>query len=183
MRTFTKTITVYSIDELKDQALEQALKNVSERRHQQFVDFDASEFIKSADAFAKRFGFEIKNYSVGFFYQNSYMHVEPSSYFEKSNQERNQLVAELNRSILDETNGACSLTGVHTDCYFFDFFKKAGDTSYNRLHKDVVAAIQYALRHFVSDTEKDILDNESTKQFIKDFEMEFLPDGSIYYED
>lgn len=183
MRTITKTFHVHTIDELKGDALKQALEHVSNRRHQDFVDFAANEFIKSVHVFAKRFGFRLTEYSVGFFDPDTHIHLENVSYFDYSNDERNRLVKELNDSIISETNGACSLTGVYTDALIFDYFKDKGGTTYNDLHKDVVLACKDALKRFVSTTQDDILDENASIQFAKDFEMEFLPTGAIYYED
>lgn len=181
MREITHIFNVYNIDELKEDALVKAISVVSDRRHEDMIEFDADSFVKSAKAFAERFRFTIQDYSIGFFERNTYLKVDDADYMNLSNEEKNRLVKELNATYLEETDGKCSLTGTYTDCLFFDYFKERGGTSYNTLHKDLRQAFTYALKNFVDDAENTLLDSEYTKTYANETEMEFLESGALYH--
>lgn len=181
MREITHIFNVYTIDELKEDALLKAISVVNDRRHEDMIEFNVDSFIKSAEAFAKRFSFQIVDYSIGFFSQSTYITVYSTDYMHLSNEEKNRLVKELNATYLEETHGKCSLTGTYTDCLFFDYFKDRGGTSYNTLHKDLRQAFTYALKNFVKDSESTLLDLEYTKTYANESEMEFLESGALYH--
>lgn len=177
MRQITKTL--YTIDELPEPAKRQAFSAVSERYAEDFVDFYSVEFLDSAKAFAERFGMEVTDWSLDL-YGPSHVTVSPGGYFHLSNGERNALVTGLNESYLDESHGTCSLTGVYTDCFFFDYFVKNGKTSYNTLHKDVLAAVEFAVNAWMHDERTNVSDKEVLTGLANTREIEFYEDGTVY---
>lgn len=181
MRTITTTTNVFEITGLTGSALEKAINQIQERRTDDAVELYTEEFLKSARNFAEKFGFTITNWSVGFFDYNNFLTVNSDQYFELTNEDKNDLVKLMNDTYKEESDGECSLTGVYTDCYFFDYFKEKKGTSYNTFHKDIPAAMQAALKQFVSDQEQDLTNDEYAKQYANDMEMEFLQDGSIFH--
>ena len=181
MRTITTTTDVFEITELTGSALENAINYIQEQRTDDAVELYTKEFLKSAKAFAKKFGFSITDWSIGFFHYNNFLTVDSDQYFELTNEDKNGLVKLVNDTYKEETDGKCSLTGVYTDCYFFDYFKEKKGTSYNTFHKDIPAAMQAALKAFVSDQENDLTDDKYAQQYANDMEIEFLQDGSIFH--
>lgn len=181
MRTITTTTNVFEITELKGSALENAINKIQTRQTENAVEHNTEEFMESARNFAEKFGFTITNWSVGFFDYNNFLTVDSDQYFELTNEDKNDLVKLMNETYKEETDGQCSLTGVYTDCYFFDYFKEKKGTSYNTFHKDIPAAMQAALKQFVSDQEQDLTNDEYAKQYANDMEMEFYEDGSIFH--
>ncbi len=181
MRTITTNTNVFEIAELTGSALEKAVNQIQERRTEDAVEHNIEEFLQSAKKFAGKFGFEITDWSIGFFDYGNSLTVDKDQYFELTNDDKNRLVKLMNDTYKDETDGECSLTGVYTDCYFFDYFKEKKGTSYNTFHKDVPAAIEAALKAFVSDQENDLTDDKYAQQYANDMEMEFLQDGSIFH--
>lgn len=181
MRTITTTTNVFEIAELTGSSLQNAIDQIQARRTENAAEHTTEEFMESAKLFAEKFGFKISNWSVGFFDYNNFLTVDTDDYSNLTNEDKNDLVKLMNDTYKEETDGQCSLTGVYTDCYFFDYFKEKRGTSYNTFHKDVPAAMKAALKAFVSDQEQDLTDNEYAQQYANDMEMEFLQDGSIFH--
>lgn len=181
MRAITTTTNVFEITELKGSALENALNQIQTRRTESAMELYTEDFLTSAKTFAYKFGFEISNWSIGFFDGDNSLLVDSDKYFELTNNEKNKLVKLMNDTYKEEADGKCSLTGVYTDCYFFDYFKEKKGTSYNTFHKDVYSAINAALKQFVSDQEQDLTNDKYTQQYASDMEMEFYEDGSIFH--
>lgn len=179
MRTIEKVFNVYTIDELTETAKEKALETMSEWYADDFANHYSEEFLKSAEAFAAKFNMKVTDWSIGL-YDRNYITVDTQGYFELTNEERNALVKELNESFESESDGVCSLTGVYTDCYFFDYFTANGKTSYNSIHKDIVEAVDFALRVFVSQEEENSRNEETLKELANRNEREFYENGTVY---
>ena len=179
MRKIEKVFNVYAINELTETAKEKAFETMWEWYADDFVNHYSEEFLKSAQAFVEKFNMKVTGWSIGL-YDRNYIRVKTDDYFNLTNEERNALVKELNESFESESDGVCSLTGVYTDCYFFDYFTANGKTSYNSIHKDIVEAVDYALRVFVSQEEENSRNEDVLKELAEGRELEFYENGTVY---
>lgn len=173
------TVTVFDLEDLTHSAREQAIRNVQSERAKHASNYLIPEFVDSAKAFAKMYGFRVHDYEIGLF-DHSYIVTVANGYETYTNEDKNMMVDKMNAKYKEEADGKCSLTGNYTDCYFFDYFRETKGTSYNTFHKDVPSAIEQALRTFMQDQEKDLTDNEYAAQYADEMGMEFLENGTIF---
>jgi hypothetical protein len=181
MRTVTTVTNVYTIEELGCANRTTALESVARMREEEFNEFGTAELVHSLEKAAEFFHMEITEGEV-YIFHNSYVAIDTEGYEGLPNAEKNHLVKRLNENIEKGSDGSCPFTGVHYDCYFFDYFKEKGPTSYNTIHKDVPKALVYMLEKAVEGEETLILSGEDNEQYAKENELEFRADGTIYYE-
>jgi hypothetical protein len=179
MRTVTTVTNLYTIEELGCANRTTALEAVARMREEDFNEFHSYDLVKSMTEAAEHFSMAITDYSIGLF-DRSHVTVDTYHYMDLDNAEKNELVAWLNDNIEEGAKGSCPFTGVHYDCFFFDYFKKNGPTSYNTIHRDVPKAIVYMMEHVIDLEENSILDDKENEEYAKALDYEFRSDGTYY---
>lgn len=176
MRTIR--FNVYTIDELKEDALPVAMESIIDKYMEYNGEHAFSEIVDSAIEAAKFFGMRLANWSVGY-YQPCYTEIDASGYMELSNREKNGLVDWLNENIEEGVKGLCQFTGVTYDSYFFDYVKDAGGVTYNNIYKVVPEAIDYMVSTAARDEERTLEDSEYMREYAKEMGWKFYEDGTF----
>ncbi|MDW2886680.1 hypothetical protein [Exiguobacterium artemiae] len=73
------------------------------------------------------------------------------------------------------------MTGVYTDCYFFDYFEEKGDTSAASLEQDITRAVCFGLKKFIHDMSTDLSTEGMLVEYGRDHHLlYFTKDGFPY---
>lgn len=188
MEKIIKEFNVYTIEELKElfpEAYEHAIEKEQEVWSETTFYYEADEFKSSIKETLKALSTDIQDWSIGI-YDRSYMKINLEGYMALENSERNELVKQFADMIDKERKGACSFTGVYTDCYFFDGLAAYEDSieslNYNNFHKAIEYAVDFAVSRFQTDLESSYADNELHEENLRMNDCLFTEDGKPYYK-
>ena len=188
MEKIIKEFNVYTITELKElfpEGYEHAIEKEQEVWSETTFYYETDEFISSIKEILAALSANLEDWSIGI-YERSYMCIDLEGYMSLENSERNELVKQFAGMIDKERKGACSFTGVYTDCYFFDGLAAYEDSieslNYNNFHKAIEYAVDFAVSRFQTDLESGYEDNELHEQNLEANDCLFTEDGKPYYK-
>lgn len=137
---------MYTIDQLSGDVKERALENVRYSLEDLFYESEINDFIKSMWAFLQRYNLKLKAYTIEL-NARSYVNVELGESFYD---EIDELYELMRSEYMDEANGACSLTGVHTDALFYDRFRDIGfDVTIDTFASELTNSVDVAMRNLL----------------------------------
>lgn len=164
---------VYTIDQLSGESREVALRNVEAVIEGMFYDSELGDFVDSLVGFVNRYHLELGSYRINL-HDRSYVNVSLGSSFYDVVDDLYDL---MESEYMDEAEGACGLTGVHTDALFYDYFR---DIKFNVFVEDfgseLIKSVELAVKNFVASYEE-MLREGNLVSFARDEYMEFNADG------
>lgn len=187
MKKIVKVTNVYTIKELKEVNPTGYNKAIDARR-EDYLDFEAdceyTDMLSSLQAFANHYYLEIKDWSFGA-YSPSYMTVSTERFMELDNEDRNDLVSDLNTA-LSNTDTFWELpymTGVYTDGFILDYFivNNITKVTYNDIHKHMELMAGHAIKALVRNIEDTHENADYMEERIRDSDNnQFTIEGDIY---
>lgn len=179
MRTVTYTKNYYTIDELTGNAREEALRQISDKWSNDIMEIDFYDLLESIKSFLNIFKLSVTDYEVSLFFP-SFIYDDVEYYRERESSEINADVQSLNKLLLNTDD--CTLTGVYTDFYIFDYFRKnkISKVTYNNIHKHLSNISEFALTEFLKDNEENLTTEKHLKDYAYTYDLEFDEDGEIY---
>ena len=186
MKKIVEEYNVYTIDELKEQfpdGYDKAIEREQEVWAETTFYSETGDFLASIKAILAELNGTLMDWSIGI-YDRSYLRIDLDGYMEQDNHTRNELVKRFTDMIEKEKHGACSFTGVYTDCYFFDGLAAYEEThtplNYNNFHKAVGFAMEFAVSRFQTDLESTYEDNEYHEENLRINDYMFTEDGTFH---
>lgn len=169
-------IFMYTIDQLSGDVKERALENVRYSVEDLFYESELNDFIKSMWAFLQRYNLKLKAYTIEL-NARSYVNVELGESFYD---DIDELYALMRSEYMDEANGACSLTGVHTDALFYDRFRDIGfDVTIDTFVSELTNSVDVAMRNLLIGYELILDTDETLEQHARDEHITFNKKGKI----
>lgn len=184
MKTYTKTINTFTIQELQGDVQDKAINTVVEHMANEFYERDTVELYDTLEAFAYDLGIDLTDYQVDLYNPSyTYANFDLDQLSDTSNQFKNDMVAKINERMVDCYYDKCYLTGVMYDSLIHDYFTSnyPKGITYNDLFKVLREVGTYVLAT-ATDHYTDVL---ADKFEVMDYathinQYEFLEDGSVY---
>lgn len=187
MKKIIKVTNVYTIKELKE-VNPTGYSKAIEGRREEYLDFEAdyeyTDMLASLQAFANHYYLEIKDWSFGA-YSTSYITVCTDHFMELDNEDRNDLVSDLNTALANaETFWELPyMTGVYTDGFILDYFivNNITKVTYNDIHKHMELMAGHAIKALVRNIEDTHENADYMEERIRDSDNnQFTIEGDIY---
>lgn len=184
MKTYTKTINTFTIQELQGDSQDKAINTVVEHMADEFYEQDVVELYGTLGFFAYDLGIELTDYRVDLYNPSyTYANFDLNQLSDTSNQFKNDMVSKINERMDDCYYDKCYLTGVMYDSLIHDYFASnyPNGITYNDLFKVLREVGTYVLAT-ATDHYTDVLGDESEVMAYatEQRQYEFLEDGSVY---
>ena len=181
MKRIIRLFNLYEYHELPSHVRPVALQHIYDQMYTHAVQHDCDDMKKSVEAFLDRFLLKAPLLTIDVEEDDFTIRFADAGFSFLSEGERRALVERINGSYVDETDGKCSLTGVFTDCYLFDYFKENGATSGEMLGQDIKRATCFGLKKFIHDMSTDLSTEATLVEYGRDHDLlYFTKDGQPY---
>ena len=169
---------MYTIDQLSGDVKERALESVRQSVEDMFYDTELADFMKSLREFLNRYNLNLGGYEIELGASSYVRATLGDSFYD----EIDELYELMRSEYMDEANGACSLTGVHTDALFYDRFRDIGfDVTIDTFASELINSVDVAMRNLLIGYELILDTDESLEQHARDEHITFDQNGKIVY--